>query len=135
MLRTQISKSPGLSSGSSAVTVEVGVSGRVLMALAIIAGGGLAALVLSPWPAGLWRACTGAVSVALAWQPIRGLIFGLGPGAVRRVTLRGDGMWEISDNAGRSYAAELSPASASLGPCLLLIWNSPASKAALRAFI
>ena len=62
------------------------------------------------------------------------LLFGRGPGAVRWVTLRPDGAWEISDNAGRIRVAQLSPASASLGQWLLLIWTSPA-RAPLRAFI
>jgi hypothetical protein len=43
-------------------------------------------------------------------------------------------VWEIADNDGRTCAAELSPASVSFGPWLLLIWTSSA-RGALRAFI
>lgn len=100
-------------------------SRRAQTALVAFFSGVLAALVLSAKPALPWRAALVAVIIALAWKPVRTLLLGRGPGAVRRITWSREGLWEISDGAGRIHPVTLGAGSATLGPLLLLVWISP----------
>jgi len=84
----------------------------------------LSALLLSPEPAAIWRALAGLTAVALGWRPVETIIFGRGRAAVRRLEWQSDGQWQVTDGAGRTHVAELSQTSATLGPWLLLIWNT-----------
>ena len=84
----------------------------------------LAVLLFSPEPSWGWRVGAGVAALTLAWAPARTVLFGRGNGAVRRIEWTPTGVWRISDRAGQIHEAQLSPASATLGPWLLLIWKA-----------
>lgn len=65
------------------------------------------------------------VAALLAFKPLMAIVYGRGPDAVRRIEWSGDGDWQLKDGAGRRWAAQLHPSSASFGPWMLLVWNTP----------
>jgi hypothetical protein len=91
--------------------------------------------MLCPQPGFIWRALTGTLALGLGWKPVRTIIFGRGADAVRRLEWQPDGQWRVSDAARKAHVAELSPASATLGPWLLLIWSTPGQRRRLHALI
>jgi len=85
----------------------------------------MSALLLAPQPDIIWRGLAAALVVGLGWKPVRVIIFGRGAGAVRSIEWQADGQWRVLDSTGRRHPAELAPASATLGPWLLLAWKTP----------
>lgn len=116
--------SPNSCIGSPLIALDVRPSRRVRIAVASFVMSAYAALVLSPEPGWPWRGAAGVLAIALGWRPLRTVVFGRGPGAVRRIEWEATGRWRISDGLGRPHDAELSPASAMLGPWLLLSWDT-----------
>jgi hypothetical protein len=64
------------------------------------------------------------VAITLAWRPFLTVVFGAGRDAVRRIEALPEGAWRLIDGAGRAHPAELSAASATLGPWLLLLFET-----------
>ena len=72
-----------------------------------------------------WRAGAAILAVLLAWAPLRAIVFGRGPHAVRRIEWAGGTDWRLTDGHGRLWPARLHPSSAGFGPWLLLVWSAP----------
>src|SRR5688572_26629657 len=108
------------SGGSPLIGCEVIASLRAQVLAVVLSSGFLLALLLSPEPGGLWRGLAAALALVLGWSPVRTIVFSRGSQAIRRIEWHQDGAWRLADGASRPHTVALSPASASLGPWLLL---------------
>lgn len=81
------------------------------------------ALTLAPSPPWPWRVLTAGLVLLAAWRPVAASVFGRGPAAVRSFEWAADGQWRIAGERGGSVCAVLAPATATIGPFLLLLWR------------
>jgi membrane-bound metal-dependent hydrolase YbcI (DUF457 family) len=101
-----------------------------LLFLLMIAGALAGASSLPPG----WRTLTAIVTAALLWHPIRTLVFQRGRSAVRRLRWESDGRWSIVQGNGLWREVSLHPATAALGPWVVMVWSwSPPSPGGLEA--
>jgi hypothetical protein len=80
-------------------------------------------LWLAPAPAAGWRLVAGLIAVALGWHPLRTVVFQRGAAAVRRFEWAANGAWSVGDRNGTQLPVRLDPATAALGPWVLLVWT------------
>lgn len=64
-----------------------------------------------------------AAALALASLPSFAVLLGRGPWAVRRFEWAPDGQWHLTRPDGRTEIGRLAPATATLGPWILLAWT------------
>jgi hypothetical protein len=91
-------------------------------------------LGLSPAPALWWRLLAGATTAMLAWHPLRSMIFQRGPMAVRRFEWACEGSWLIVHRDGVRRPVYLHPASAAIGPWIVLVWTGRPARFARRSY-
>jgi hypothetical protein len=85
----------------------------------------LLAVVLEVWviEASIWRAVT--VVVLVLWlSAFAGLLPGIYPGAVRRLTWTSEGTWRLCDGYGWEWVARLEAGSQHWGPVSILTWSA-----------
>ena len=93
-----------------------------------------ASLALAAHVPATWRTVTALVTAALLWHPLRTLIFLRGPWAVRRLCWESDGGWWIVQGNGLRREVSLHPATAALGPWLVLVWSASPGFGARRSY-
>lgn len=115
------------SSGGSppAIALEVRPSPRLLWGALAALGTILAALAAAPRPAAGWRLAAAVLTVALAWRPAWQSVAVRGPRAVRHICWTVEGRWDLRVGERRVQGARLLPASAAVGPWLVLRWALP----------
>ena len=115
-----------------AIALDVQPSARMQAAALAVLGAMVLACLLLPRPDLPWKLLAAGTTLALAWRPVERLVFGRGPGAVRRIEWspvagssgRSAGQWVIVDGSGvRRRPVALSPGSMVLGPWMLLVWS------------
>jgi len=103
----------------------------------IIAGAlfaGMLALSLGvPQPHFIWRLLVILSTVGLVWRPLREIIFlaearSIVQAVAPEVTQTWRGEWRLLERSGVRHIGKLSPASASFGSLLLLIWSTPGGR-------
>jgi hypothetical protein len=80
-------------------------------------------LSFAPWPAPVWRGLLITLTFLLAWSPLRTIIWGRGPHAIRQIEWNPEGTWRISTEQGSWEEAEWMSGSARLGPLVFMIWR------------
>jgi hypothetical protein len=89
-----------------------------LLALSILG------LLCAPWPALGWRGVLIVLTLVLAWSPLRAIVWGRGPGAIRHVKWNPEGTWRISNGQDDAWEeVEWMSGSARLGPLVFMIWR------------
>ena len=109
-------------------------SPRVQAAALLFALGVAVSLSVASAPAPSWRLLAGLLTAALAWHPMRSLIFQRGPSAVRRFDWMADGTWFVVRADGVRRPAVLHRASAALGPWVVLVFATSPAPLARRCY-
>jgi hypothetical protein len=91
-------------------------------------------LSLASAPAPAWRLLVGLLAAALAWHPMRSLIFRRGASAVRRIDWAADGTWSVVRPDGVRRRVVLLRASAGFGPWLVLAFATSPAPLARRCY-
>jgi hypothetical protein len=93
------------------------------MLLAVCAG-----LLCTARTAGIQAGFAALLTLALAWQPLKEVVYLRGTRCVRRIEWTAEGIWRISNGAEPFAPLRLHPASAVVGPLMFLIWSQDGRK-------
>ena len=84
----------------------------------------VAALIFSSSPDPAWRLLAGLIAGGLGGTPVLAMLLGRGPHAIRGCKWGTDGTWQLTLTDGTTATGTLTPATATLGPWILLAWRT-----------
>ncbi len=93
-----------------------------------------ALLAVAPEPAIPWRLLAALLTVLVGARPILTLVFQRGRAAVRHFEWAADGTWSIRGQSGVPGEARLHPATAAIGPWIILVWNRGPAGPTFRSY-